>query len=125
MDDHRQTLGAAGEDAALRLYLGRGYQLVARNWRCRLGELDLVLSRRGVLVICEVKARRGGSFGGGWEAVTARKQAKIRAVSQAFLQLSGARPQTVRFDVASVAMGAHRSAEGPLSAQVELFEDAF
>jgi putative endonuclease len=125
VDDTRQTLGAAGEDAALRLYLGRGYRLVARNWRCRLGELDLILSRRGVLVICEVKARRGDAFGGGWEAVTARKQAKIRAVSQAFLQASGARPGVVRFDVASVAMRAHRSAEGPLSAQVELFEDAF
>jgi putative endonuclease len=125
VDDTRQTLGAAGEDAALRLYLGRGYHLVARNWRCRIGELDLILARRGVLVICEVKARRGNGFGGGWEAVTARKQAKIRAVSQAFLQTSGARPHTVRFDVASVAMGARRDAEERVSAQVELFEDAF
>jgi putative endonuclease len=125
VDDNRQTLGAAGEDAALRLYLGRGYHLVARNWRCRLGELDLILARHGVLVICEVKARRGSGFGGGWEAVTARKQAKIRAVSQAFLQASGARPQTIRFDVASVAMGERQRAAGQVSAQVELFEDAF
>jgi putative endonuclease len=123
VEDIRQILGAAGEDAALRLYLARGYHLVARNWRCRLGELDLILARRGVLVICEVKARRHSRFGGGWEAVTARKQAKIRAVSQAFLQSSGARPQEVRFDVASVAMGG--SATGPVSAKVELFEDAF
>ncbi len=121
MPENRQSVGAAGEDAALRLYLGRGYQLVARNWRCRLGELDLILARRGVLVICEVKARRGGGFGGGWEAVTARKQAKIRAVSQAFLQASGARPRTVRFDVASVEMHGPRGA----SAEVEVFEDAF
>lgn len=125
MGDNRQTLGAAGEDAALRLYLGRGYHLVARNWRCRLGELDLILARHGILVICEVKARSGGGFGGGWEAVTARKQAKIRAVSQAFLQTSGARPHTVRFDVASVVMGGGRGAPRTGSAEVELFEDAF
>jgi putative endonuclease len=122
--DSRQTLGAAGEDAALRPYLARGYHLVARNWRCRIGELDLILMRSDVLVICEVKARRGTGYGGGWEAVTARKQAKIRAVSQAFLQASGAWPPSVRFDVASVIVDG-RGAAGADLVQVELFEDAF
>jgi putative endonuclease len=111
-------LGLAGEDAALRRYLDHGYRLVARNWRCRLGELDLVLERDGDLVICEVKTRRGARFGAGWEAVTARKRAKLRALAEVFLGASGARPRSVRFDVASV------TAEGS-SAQVEVFEDAF
>jgi putative endonuclease len=116
--DPRRERGGAGEDAALGVYLRRGYRLVARNWRCRLGELDLVLVRDDALVFCEVKARRGSSFGGGYEAVTWRKRAKVRALAEAFLQESGARPGAIRFDVASVALG-------PGGPQVELFEDAF
>jgi putative endonuclease len=92
--------------------------VVARNWRCRLGELDLVLERRGVLVFCEVKSRRESAFGSGFEAVTRRKQAKLRAVAEVFLQAAGSRPQAIRFDVASVAVRGARSA-------IELFEDAF
>ncbi len=91
---------------------------MARNWRCRIGELDLVVERRGVLVFCEVKSRRDGAFGVGYEAVTRRKQAKLRSLAEAFLQAAGSRPQAIRFDVASVAVRGERSA-------VELFEDAF
>lgn len=117
MDD-RLSLGAAGEDAALDRYVALGYRLVARNWRCRIGELDLVVERDGVLVICEVKTRRGARFGAGWEAVNGRKRAKLRAVTEAFVLTSRARPRGIRFDVASVTAAGR-------SAQVELFEDAF
>ena len=79
MPDANAEAGRLGEDAALDAYLHRGFALVARNWRCRIGELDLVLARGEQLVFCEVKTRRGDAFGGGWEAVTARKQAKVRA----------------------------------------------
>jgi putative endonuclease len=116
--DPRRERGGAGEDAALGVYLHRGYQLVARNWRCRLGELDLVLVRGDTLVFCEVKTRRGSSFGGGYEAVTWRKRAKLRSLAEAFLLESTARPGATRFDVASVALG-------PRGSHVELFEDAF
>jgi len=91
---------------------------VARNWRCRIGELDLVAERREVLVFCEVKSRRGGALGVGHEAVTWRKQTKLRSLAEAFLQATGTRPQAIRFDVASVAVRGERSA-------VEVFEDAF
>jgi putative endonuclease len=122
---HR-SLGARGEDEALRSYLEAGYRLVVRNWRCRIGELDLVLTRGDTLVICEVKTRRGAGFGGGWEAVTAKKQAKIRAVAHAFLIASGSRYDTVRFDVASVAVGPGAPGPDPSGdVQVERFEDAF
>ena len=110
--------GSVGEDAALDAYRHRGYRLVARNWRCRLGELDLIVTRGGVLVFCEVKTRRGAAFGGGYEAVTWRKRAKIRSLAEAFLQERGGRPNAIRFDVASVALG-------PRGPHVELFEDAF
>jgi len=116
--DHRLERGRAGEDAALRVYEGRGYGLVARNWRCSFGELDLVLLRRATLVVCEVKTRGGAAFGGGYEAVTWSKRRKLRQLAEAFLQQSGARFAQVRFDVASVWLGSGR-------ADVEIFEDAF
>jgi putative endonuclease len=116
--DPRRTLGSLGEDAALGVYARRGYRVVARNWRCRLGELDLVLARGDTLVVCEVKTRRGSAFGGGFEAVTRRKRTKVRTVTEAFLLVSGAKPRAIRFDVASVCLG-------PGGPEVELFEDAF
>jgi len=118
--DRRARTGRDGERAAELAYVRRGYRVVARNWRCRLGELDLVLERGGVLVVCEVKTRRGTRFGAGWQAVDARKQAKLRSVAQAYLIATDARPSAVRFDVASVAVGA-----GAGSGSVDVFEDAF
>lgn len=112
-------LGRAGEDAAARHYEASGYEVIARNWRCRVGEIDLILRRGGVLVFCEVKTRRGSGFGAGWEAVTARKCAKVRRVAEAFLltarQMAGG---PIRFDVASVSVQGSRT-------EVEVFADAF
>jgi len=114
----RASLGRAGEDAAAALYLRRGFRIVARNWRCRFGELDLVVERAGLFVICEVKARRGSRFGGGYEAVTWAKRKKVRTLADAFLQRNAFEHARVRFDVASVWLG-------PRGADVEIFEDAF
>ena len=101
--DARRALGAAGEDAVARWYAAAGYQIVDRNWRCREGELDLVVARDGVLAFCEVKTRRGIGFGAPVEAVTAAKQQRIRGLA---LQWLGAHPdrraRDLRFDVASV-----------------------
>ncbi len=101
------------------MYVARGYRVVARNWRCRVGELDLVLARGQTLVICEVKTRRGARFGGGFEAVDVRKRQKLRALAEIFLQQVRAVPLSVRFDVASVWL----RPDG--STAVEVFEDAF
>jgi putative endonuclease len=123
MADVRSTLGARGEQAALDLYRRRGFTLVARNWRCSLGEVDLVLRRRDVLVFCEVKTRRGSLHGAGFDAVDARKRRKLRALAEVFLLTHGTGPASIRFDVASVSI---RPEPGPGgAAQVELFEDAF
>jgi putative endonuclease len=115
----REALGSAGEDAALRCYRDSGYSVVARNWRCPLGEIDLVVSREGLLVFCEVKTRTGVTFGGGYEAVTWRKQRKLRQLADVFLLTENRDPARVRFDVASVA------ATPGGRASVEIFEDAF
>ena len=116
--DPRATRGRAGEDATAELYRRRGYRVVARNWRCPLGELDLVVQERGTLVFCEVKTRTGTAFGGGYEAVTWSKRRRLRRLADAFLQQGEPRHDRVRFDVASVWLGTR-------GADVELFEDAF
>jgi putative endonuclease len=116
--DARGELGEVGEEAAATWYLVRGFEILARNWRCRAGELDLVVARPGLLVVCEVKTRRDDGLGGGYEAVGWQKQRKVRQLAELFLAAGGARPDAVRFDVASVAM---RRA----GVSVEVFEDAF
>jgi putative endonuclease len=116
--DSRSARGAGGEDAAAAWYAARGYRVLARNWRCRTGEIDLVVARGGLVVICEVKTRRGDAFGGGFEAVGWEKQRKLRQLAELFLAGCASMPESVRFDVASVA-GARRGWT------VEVFEDAF
>lgn len=107
-------LGRAGEELAAAWYLSRGYEVVARNWRCAAGELDLVCRRSHVLVVCEVKARSSERFGAPVEAVTGTKQRRLRRLAAAYLAESDARAKTVRFDVASVT-----------PAGVEVIESAF
>jgi putative endonuclease len=119
MGDGRAALGLAGESAALQHYLARGFRLVARNWRCPAGEIDLIVQRGDVLVICEVKTRRGAALGGGYEAVTAVKQRKLRRLAERFLLEHRSRASSVRFDVASVSVGPRGRSF------VQLFEDAF
>jgi putative endonuclease len=115
----RAALGRAGEEAALQVYLRNGFRLVARNWRCPLGELDLVVRRGRLLVFCEVKTRSVHAFGGGYEAVTRAKRRRLRRLAEAFVAAAAVRPAAARFDVASVAL--QRGA----APDVEIFQDAF
>ena len=114
----RSQRGRVGEDAALRAYRRRGYELVARNWRCPLGELDLVLRLGDRLVVCEVKTRSGMAFGGGYEAVTWSKRRTLRRLAEVFVQQHPIPSDEIRFDVASVWVGGG-------APDIEIFEDAF
>jgi putative endonuclease len=98
----RRVVGDAGEEAVARWYERAGFQVVARNWRVRAGELDVVARRADTVVFCEVKTRRGDAFGQPFEAVTARKQARIRGLAMQWLADTGEHADVVRFDVASV-----------------------
>ena len=100
--DHRRTLGHAGERRVVDWYTRRGYRVEARNWRTRHGELDLVVSRRGVLVFCEVKTRTSRRFGHPAEAVTPAKQQRIRGLALQWIAAHDLRRRRVRFDVAAV-----------------------
>jgi len=116
--DGRPALGRSGEVATLGVYRQRGFRAIARNWRCPLGELDLVLERDRLLVFCEVKTRSNTAFGGGYEAVTWTKRRKLRQLAEAFLASTDVRHCDVRFDVASVSFSR-------ACVDVEIFEDAF
>jgi putative endonuclease len=102
MADHRRALGAAGEARAAAWYEARGYRVLARNWRCRDGELDLVVARGRAVVFVEVKARRSDRFGTPAEAVTPAKQVRLRALALRWLEATGARPSSLRFDVVAI-----------------------
>ena len=79
-----------------------GYEIVARNWRCTRGELDVVARRGRLVVVCEVKARADDRWGTALEAVSARKQLRIRRATAEMLASSGHRGVQLRFDVAAV-----------------------
>ena len=93
--------GAWGEDLAARYLERKGYQIVARGWRCRFGELDLVAEGDGFLCFVEVKLRRSERYGGGAAYVDRRKQEKLRITAELYLQ---ERPTSLqpRFDVIEI-----------------------
>lgn len=100
MADARRALGVRGEEAAARWYVERGYRLIARNWRCREGEIDLIVGSDRSVVFCEVKTRSGDRFGGAAAAVTPAKQARLRRLALRWLSEQGERVSAMRFDVA-------------------------
>jgi putative endonuclease len=112
-------LGARGETVVAEWYESAGYEVLDRNWRCRDGELDLVVAGRDVVVFCEVKTRRGGAFGAPAEAVTLAKQRRIRGLALRWLTEHRVGALRIRFDVASV-----RVDRGNV-ATVEVISDAF
>lgn len=100
-----QARARFAEDLVARWYVREGYAIIARNWRCPRGELDVVAWRGGVLAVCEVKARRTATMGDPFEAVDARKILRLRRATAALL---GTRDPSlppvrqVRFDAAAV-----------------------
>ena len=114
MTAERQALGALGEALAAAWYEANGYEVVARNWRCREGELDLVVRKQRTIVFCEVKTRTTTAFGLPQEAVTHDKRQRIRQLAAIWLQTTPVRPRQIRFDVAAI-----------LDGQLELIEGCF
>lgn len=107
MTQARLRLGATGEDRAAAWYVAHGYQVLARNWRCREGEIDLICRSGSTVVVCEVKTRSSLAYGHPAEAVTATKQRRLRQLASLWLASGelAVRPRAVRFDVAAVLPG--------------------
>ena len=102
MPHHNLVHGRWGEDLAAGWYADHGYAVVARNWRCPIGEVDLIVRRRRLLVVVEVKARRTEAFGPAAAAVGPVKQQRLRRLAAEWLATSGTRGVEVRFDVVAV-----------------------
>src|SRR5260370_42471808 len=103
MREARRILGRRGEELAAAWYESHGYEVVARNWRSREGELDLVLRQGRLFVFCEVKNRSTTRFGAPVEAVTRQKQTRVRHLAARWLQdAAPARATRIPLDVVSV-----------------------
>jgi putative endonuclease len=95
-------LGRWGEELAAAELVGAGYRLLARNWRCPLGEIDIVASSGRTLVVCEVKTRTSTAYGSPAQAVTPAKARRLRRLAAAWLADGDGRWDTIRFDVVAV-----------------------
>lgn len=98
----RAALGSAGERLAAGWLEARGFRVLARNWRCAYGELDIIAEERDDLVFVEVKTRRGAVFGTPEEAITASKRAHLIAAAQCYLAEVQRETQPYRIDVVAV-----------------------
>jgi putative endonuclease len=84
--DDRRGLGRRGENLAAQYLVTKGHEIVARNWRCEVGELDLVIRDGDCLAFVEVRTRRGRSLGSPEESITQAKQARLITLGQAYVQ---------------------------------------
>ncbi len=113
------SLGRQGEELAGRFLARQGYRLLARNYRTRLGEIDIVAEEGRTVVFVEVKTRRAHDCGHPAEAVTPAKCRQISKAALQFLGETGREGQEARFDVVAVTL--------PLAAppEIELIRNAF
>ena len=118
MVDERKQFGLTGETLAERLLKQAGYRILERNYRTKLGEIDIIAKDHDTIVFIEVKTRRSGHYGSPKWAVTPRKQRKISMVALLYLKSTGQSQASARFDVVSI---------GPMEAntRIEIIKNAF
>ncbi len=114
----RIATGKLGEDVAARHLARGGYEILARNWRCSLGELDIVARDGDTLVFVEVRTLRSTRFGAPEESVDFTKRQKLSRLAACYLNRYGLHHLPARFDVAAVTLH-------PAGPTVELIRDAF
>ena len=108
----RKSLGVLGEERAAQYLVSSGLRIVARNWRCRYGELDIVAADADrTVVFVEVKTRSGDGFGGLPEAVTPVKVRRLRRLAGLWLAAQDTGWAGVRIDVIGVRVGRRRTPE--------------
>jgi putative endonuclease len=102
-NEQRKLLGSGAEEAALHYLRGQGLELIARNFRCKGGEIDLVMLERRTLVLIEVRYRSSDAFGGAAASVAPYKQRRIIRAARYLLTVQPAlRRYPARFDVIAV-----------------------
>lgn len=118
MSRHNILLGKSGEDAAVDLLKEEGYKIIARNYKSKLGEIDIVAQDRDTLCFIEVKTRQNDHLGSPLESVVFRKQRQISKAALAFLKEKNLFHKKARFDVISVINTQEKT-------RVELIKNAF
>ncbi len=108
MPNDTRRYGPKGEDLAAEHLQRQGYRILERNYRTRLGEIDIVARHKDTLVFVEVKTRRSDRFGHPKLAVTPAKQRRISMVALAWLKAHKAFGQSARFDVVAIQLAAGR-----------------
>jgi putative endonuclease len=116
--EERRALGRLGEDLASRRLRSLGYEILERNYRCPLGEIDLVARDGDVLVFVEIKTRKNRPLGEAKEAVNRRKQGQLSRVALAYLKSKKLWDAKARFDVVAVGVGEGKE-------KIEIIRDAF
>jgi putative endonuclease len=105
-ENARQALGVRGEDLAVAELRRQGMEVLERNWRCRLGEIDVVATEtvagRSTVVFCEVKCRSGLGFGDPLEAITWAKLRKLRSLAAEWLSAHEVSAGSIRIDAIGV-----------------------
>lgn len=117
-----RRIGRWGEALAAEHLRRQGYCLLATDYRCRMGEVDLIARRENILVFVEVKTRRNGRFGRGGEAVDRRKQARVIAAARHWLLEHPAETMQPRFDVMEILAPAGTETAVP---EIAHWENAF
>lgn len=120
MSQSKQVIGQLGEKAAASFLQRKGYEIIARNWRCRSGEIDLVAQLNDVLIIVEVRTRRSTRHGTAVESIDRHKQNKLRSLALIYQQLERKQQRTVRFDVIAIQLNLDESI-----AELNHIENAF
>ncbi|HEY3735492.1 MAG TPA: YraN family protein [Streptosporangiaceae bacterium] len=95
----KDALGQQGEQLAAEYLERSGLRILARNWRCSEGEIDIVAAERRVLVVCEVKTRSDATRGTPLEAITRQKQRRLRRLAVRWLTAHGVLFDEVRIDI--------------------------
>ncbi len=102
-----KLLGAFGEAAAADYLRKKRYEILGMNYRCRLGELDIIARQGTAIVFVEVKLRREGGYASAAESVTPDKQRKLRLAAEAWLAENESEDAECRFDVVEVYLPRH------------------
>lgn len=101
-DKTKVEVGATGEDRAASHLVRSGMRIVERNFRCKLGELDIVARDGGVLVFVEVRSRRSTEFGSALDAISWQKRRRVTRMAMAYLAARKPRFVEARFDVVAI-----------------------
>jgi len=120
MSDTRVRLGQRGEDLAVRELVRRGFEIVDRNWRCQIGEVDVVARHHETWTLFEVRTRRGRTHGTPEESVTPVKLARMADVARAYLSVHDVNVQEVDWRIGLVAVEMDRT--GRLL-RIDVYED--